>query len=186
MSLSFAFTFSICEALRIFLASSTVISLPVTVPGADNGRKLRSPRLKWSPVPVTLLIPLSFSLSFSPTGSDRKSGSFAVSEWCTDLRGRNRRKTPRLMESGEERYSRWKLVLVMFGETMVCWRDGVVLTPSKRRFVKSFLRAIDKNEDARVKYYWRDFKDSWDFEEGFVHLYIRPMYEEDFFFSFFI
>lgn len=52
---------------------------------------------------------LNFSLSFSPTGRDRNSGSLVGAAWLNPLFcWRKRRKKPVFENSGEVRYSRWK------------------------------------------------------------------------------
>ena len=143
-SLSFAFTFSTIAALRIFLASSTETPFPTTESPAIGGSGAWVKRSR-SPATVALLMPLSFSLSFSPTGRERNSGSLVGEEWYTARRRRNRRKKPLspAEDSGEAR----RLAGGGGGaiaRSNVAADDGVVLEPSKRRFVKSFRSAIEE------------------------------------------
>lgn len=126
VSLSFNFNFSICDSLNSFLASSTVkpyneppvVSIAVSVFGSWSDGARPSSRRR-SPA---MLIFLSFSLIFSPTGAQRKCGKLKA-DWLMARRWRILWKKPLSVNSGEVMYSRWEFVLTAFGGTRV-WAEG--------------------------------------------------------------
>lgn len=109
ISLSLAFSFSTWATLKSFFTSWTETpncsGSPATGPVAGGGA---SPS-RWSRSSV-MLMPLSFSLSLSPTGRDRNSDN-----WFMDFRWKNRRKKLFSADFDEGRCSLWKLVLGAFG-----------------------------------------------------------------------
>jgi len=137
--LSFAFTFSICAALRIFRAFSTDIPLSA-----------------WPAIGAAtpLLMPLSASRSFSPIGKEKNSGSRTGLEWYT---ARRRNETRRRKPLSSE------LSCGMIGgtiggdaalETMARWNDVVVLKLSKQRLAKSFWNAMDESCECFLYFYY--------------------------------
>lgn len=136
VSLSFVFTISICAALRSFFVSSTVkLGVSVSVGGAMPSNRI---------LPLLPSISRSFSIRLSPTGICMISGRI-MAVLC-----RNRREIEESPGSGAILASPDSLgTLVRTANEEDEMRQFVRLCEAwfemlKRRFVKSFLIAIDR------------------------------------------
>ena len=151
--LSVHFSFSTCDTFSSFLASSTDIPSRESLIAGAGGLSPSSRRR--SPVPFK---PLSFSLSLSPTGTERNSGSLA--SWFNARRWRKRRKNPL---SEESRKWSWKFVLTALEGTRF-WNEGEemgecsrvpagdgVLVMLRRRFASVLRSAIYSREWERTR-----------------------------------
>lgn len=159
ISLSFSFSFSTWESLRIFLASSTDNLRKFSETAGSGAGGLRSSRRMRPP---GMLMPLSLSRRFSPNCKEKKSGSL-VADSSRAFRWRNLLKKPLSEESDDVRYSLWKLVLAAFGGTTRARGEGedngdccsvkegdVTLLLSKRRLTNILRSPIDYcEEDGR-------------------------------------